>query len=107
MKRLAFLLLVVAACSRVEDASRSFPLEEAHPERSMLARWAQKEVLDSCLVDDMEQEGRWTVWEGKPELSYTRENCKDGFQALRQRISLVDEEHLAQERTPWDSFDGE
>ena len=109
MKRLAFLLLVVASCARVGDSPKSFPLAEAHPERSMLARWAQKEVLDARLLDDMEQEGRWTVREGKPELSYTRERCVDGVQALRQRVSLVDWDHIQDpsERTPWGSFDGE
>jgi hypothetical protein len=109
MKRLSFLLFLVAACARVGDSDGSFPLEEAHPEHSMLARWAQKEVLDTRLVDDMEEEGRWTVREGTPELSYTRERCIDGVQALRQRVSLVDLDHLQDpaERTAWDSFDGE
>ena len=109
MKRLAFLLLMVAACARVGDSPESFPLAEAHPERSMLARWAQKEVLDTRLLDDMEQEGRWTVREGKPELGYTRERCVDGVQALRQRVSLVDWDHILDpaERTSWDSFCGE
>ena len=92
---------------RVSDRA-PFPLEEAHPERSMLARWAQKEVLDARLLDDME-EARWTVREGKPELSYTRERSVDGVQSLRQRVSLVDWDHILDpaERTPWDSFQGE
>lgn len=110
MKRLlawscfAFLLL---SCSRTDDRA-PFPLEEAHPERSMLARWAQKEVLASRLLDDMEAE-RWVVREGKPELGYTRERCVDGVQSLRQRVSLLDWNHIQDpaERTPWDSFQGE
>lgn len=88
-----------------ETASRPFPLP-VDESRSMLSRWAQKEVLDSLLLDDMEQEGRWTVREGKPELSYTRENCKDGTRALRHRMSLVDREYLAANRTPWGTFLG-
>ncbi len=89
-----------------ETESRSFPLA-VDDSRSMLSRWARKEVLASVLLDDMEQEGRWTVREGKPELSYTRENCKDGVQALRHRMSLVDRERLAASRTPWGTFQGE
>lgn len=109
MKHLFFLLLLVAACGRVGDSDGIFPLEEAHPERSMLARWARKEVLDAVLLDDMEEKGRWKVLEGKPELSYTREHSVDGVQALRQRVSLVDWDHIRdpEERTAWDSFDGE
>ena len=109
MKRLLFLLFLVAACARVGGSPESFPLSESHPERSMLARWAQKEVLDARLLDDMEQEGLWTVREGKPEISYTRERCVDGVQALRQRVSLVDWDHIQDpaERTPWGSFGGE
>ena len=89
-----------------ETASRPFPLP-VDESRSMLARWAKKEVKESLLLDDMEQEGRWKVLRGKPELSYTRENCKDGLQALRHRISLVDRERLAAFRTPWGTFRGE
>lgn len=82
---------------------------EEHPERSMLARWEQKEVLASCLVDDMEQEGRWVVREGNPRLEYTRENVYSGHQALRQRVSLVDSTQLKDpaNRTLWNSFCGE
>ena len=72
----------------------------------MLSRWAQKEVQASLLIDDMEQEGRWTVREGTPQLSYTRENSKDGIQALRQRVCLVDNETLKTFRTPWNTFGG-
>ena len=105
--------LTALSCDRTAETWRvgdraPFPLEEAHPERSMLARWAQKEVLDARLLDDME-EARWTVREGKPELSYTRERSVDGVQSLRQRVSLVDWDHILDpaERTPWDSFQGE
>ena len=107
MRRL-FLLLLLALpmCQPPEAKPRHFPLP-VDESRSMLARWAQKEVLASVVVDDMEQEGRWKVRAGKPELVYTRENCKDGTQALRQRVSLVDREHLAAERTLWNTFCGE
>ena len=89
-----------------ESASRPFPFP-VDESRSMLSRWAKKPVQESLLLDDMEQEGRWTVREGKPELTYTRENCQDGVQALRHRMSLVDRERLAACRTPWGTFIGE
>ncbi len=88
-----------------ETASRPFPLP-VDESRSMLSRWAQKEVLESLLLDDMELDGRWKVREGKPELSYTRENSKDGTRALRHRMSLVDRDCLAVSRTPWGTFQG-
>ena len=88
-----------------ETASRPFPLP-VDESRSMLSRWAQKEVLESLLLDDMELDGRWKVREGKPELSYTRENGKDGTRALRHRMSLVDRDCLAGSRTPWGTFQG-
>ena len=89
-------LLALVACRRA-------------PERSMLDRWAQKPVLASCLVDDMEGDGRWVVREGRPQLEYTRENVHRGRQALRQRVSLVDSVQIQEpaNRTPWNSFCGE
>ena len=100
-------VILLLSCGRDGDRV-PFPLEETYPERSMLARWARKEVLASHLLDDMEED-RWTVREGKPELGYTRERCVDGVQALRQRVSLVDWDHIQDpaERTPWGSFAGE
>ena len=75
----------------------------------MLDRWADKPVLASRPVDDMEGRGRWVVREGNPRLEYTRERCIDGEQALRQTVSLVDSTHLRDpaNRTPWDSFCGD
>ena len=83
--------------------------EAQKPDRSMLERWAQKPVLASCVVDDMEGEGRWVVREGTPELAYTRENVHQGKQALRQRVSLVDSTHIQDpaNRMLWNSFSGE
>ncbi len=79
------------------------------PGVSMLDRWAQKPVLASCLLDDMEEEGRWVVREGNPTLEYTRENVHSGRQALRERFSLVDSTQLKDpaNRTSWNSFSGE
>ena len=76
---------------------------------SMLDRWAEKPVLASRLVDDMEGRGRWVVREGNPQLEYTRDRCVDGQQALRQTVSLVDSTHILDpaNRTRWDSFCGE
>ena len=106
MMRLLCLCSLLLAVSCGDRSGRRFPLP-VDESRSMLSRWATKEVLESLLLDDMEQEGRWRVREGKPEISYTRDNCKDGSRALRHRISLVDRETLAAHRTPWDTFSGE
>ena len=96
-KGLLFFLLALLSCSGRQ------------PGVSMLDRWAQKEVLASCLLDDMEGEGRWVIREGNPSLEYTRENVHSGRQALRQRVSLVDSTQLRNpaNRTSWNSFSGE
>ena len=96
-KGLFFLLLALLSCSGRQPAV------------SMLDRWAQKPVLASRVVDDMEGEGRWVVREGNPSLEYTRENVHSGRQALRQRVSLVDSTTILApaNRTPWNSFCGE
>lgn len=92
-KGMLFLLLALLSCSGRQ------------PCVSMLDRWAQKPVLASCLLDDMEGEGRWVVLEGNPSLEYTRENVHSGRRALRQRVSLVDSTSLLDpaNRTPWNS----
>ena len=96
-KGILLLLLVLLSCSGRQ------------PGVSMLDRWAQKPVLASCLVDDMEGEGRWVVREGNPSLDYTQDNVHSGRHALRQRVSLVDSTCLQApaNRTPWNSFRGE
>ena len=75
----------------------------------MLAKWAGKEVLDSRILDDMEAPGRWKIRYGRPSLEYTRDNRVDGEQALRQKVSLVDWDHInnPSERSSWGSFAGE
>ena len=96
-KGFLFLLLALLSCSERPSGV------------SMQDRWARKPVLASCLVDDMEGEGRWVVLEGNPVIEYTRENVHSGRQALRQRVSLVDSTALQApaNRTPWNSFSGE
>ncbi|MBR1782098.1 MAG: glycoside hydrolase family 9 protein [Bacteroidales bacterium] len=106
MNKFTLILLSVLLPCLLTAQERHFPLP-VDESRSMLSRWAQKGVLSSVVVDDMEQEGRWKVLRGKPELSYTRENCKDGAKAIRQHVSLVDEEVLSAHRTPWNTFNGE
>ena len=73
MMRLLCLCSLLLAVSCGDRSGRRFPLP-VDESRSMLSRWATKEVLESLLLDDMEQEGRWRVREGKPEISYTRDN---------------------------------
>jgi hypothetical protein len=45
-------------------------------------RWLQKKVLDSRLLDDMEDPSRWR-FSGKGELTFTEERARDGAQSLR------------------------
>lgn len=100
--------LLFAAISCGGGESRTFPLP-VDESRSMLSLREGKEVLESRLLDDMERDTLWHVREGKPELSYTRENVKDGIRAMRTRVSLVDSAWLARpgNRTPWNTFAGD
>jgi len=45
-------------------------------------RWLQKPVLESRLLDDMENPSTWK-FEGTGEMSFTTERAKDGKQSLR------------------------
>lgn len=105
-----FVCLFLAACqgggNRQTGFDRPFPLPI--PEgRSMLERWAQKPVLDSLLLDDMEGPMRWKALQGEMVLTLTGENARDGGHALRYSGSLRNEAHIAADRTPWGSFAGE
>ena len=90
------------------DGGMEFPLNESHPENSLMAKWAGKEVLASRVIDDMEEEGRWRIRVGQPSLEYTGDNHKEGGKALRYKVSMVDWDHInaPSERSPWGSFAG-
>lgn len=93
-----------------QDYSQSFPLP-VPVENSQLTRWAQKKVLDSLLIDDMEGNVNWELRSGRniAAISYTSDRYKDGTQSLRFRTSLRDTAHLMrpENRTQWGSFGGE
>lgn len=87
---LPFLLIPFSLGSAQEFPA--YPL--AIPEQnSLMAKWEKKPVLDSRLIDDMEQEGRWKVT-SIGEMTYTGERAKDGKQSLRFRTSVRDSEYL-------------
>ncbi len=81
-----------------------FPLPVPE-ENSLMAGWEKKPVLETRLIDDMEEGSGWQAT-GIGEMSYSTERSMDGRQSLRFRTSLRDEEHYRQNRTPWGSFGG-
>ena len=91
---------------RLEFGQR-FPLP-VRTEYSLLSQWERKPVLDSLLIEDMEQDSEWQAT-GIAECYYTEEHAVDGRRSLRFRTSLVDTAYyrLPMNRTPWNSFKGE
>ncbi len=83
---------------------KDFPLEVPE-ERALMARWEEKKILKTKLIDDFESEKSWHV-EGIGEMAYTDERSHDGKQSLRFRTSLRDEEYYKKNRSEWDSFNG-
>lgn len=102
---LAALLGCVACSQKGDDFSKPFPLEP-NMENALVTKWAQKEVLDSLLLEDMEGNGRWEVKKGPVDISYTVERCKDGSQSLRYHMSMLDREHIKANRKPKDAYNG-
>jgi hypothetical protein len=107
---LALSLIIVnfSSCrNREEQISlklEPFPLTV--PEgNSLMAGWEKKPVIETKVIDDMENGAGWTVT-GIGEMSYTHDRSKDGNQSLRFSTSLRDEEHYRQNRTAWGSFGG-
>lgn len=103
-----------ASCGKIEqDMSihpyhRSFPLETP-VENALLTKWANKEVKDSLLIDDMEGNISWKKSHGIATLEYTEDRAIDGKRALRYHTSLRDTAHiqLPENRSPWGSFGGQ
>lgn len=108
---LVILLLVFASCKdkqdSVADFNREFPLP-VPIEHSLVAHWAQKEVKDSLLIDDMEGNLNWNV-KGIGTLNYTKDRSIDGNHSLRYQTALRDTAHLMlpENRTEWGSFGGQ
>ena len=88
------LLFPALLCQAQEDAKKfgTYPLAVPE-ENSLMAKWEQKPVLDSRLIDDMEQDGKWKVT-GIGEMSYTQDRAKDGKRSLRFRTSVRDTAYL-------------
>lgn len=77
--------------------------------RSLLHKWAQKPVLDSLLIDNMETPGKWVVKEGPVTIKLSDERAIDGKNSLRYRSIMRDTIHMAKKnnRTAWGTFGGE
>jgi hypothetical protein len=95
-----------------------FPLEVPE-QHSLMSRWEKKPVLDSCLIDDMEEGTGWKLAESgeapfsvdyqqktglSGEISYTTDRAVDGKQSLRFLAQLRNEELIQRNRTRWGSF---
>lgn len=115
MKRyllLAFVPLALSSCKDSDkvqyDFDRAFPLETP-VENALLTKWADKEVKDSLLIDDMEGNVVWKKGNDISILEYTEDHCVDGTKALRYHTSLRDTTHIMQpeNRSPWGSFGGQ
>jgi hypothetical protein len=101
---LVLFLFLVQCQTRNSLKFDAFPL--VIPEQnSLMAKWEKKPVLDSLLLDNMEQERGWRVT-GIGEMSYTTDRSRDGKQSLRFRTSLRDTAHYRQYRSDWNSFNG-
>lgn len=98
-------LLCCAACSQKDEFAKPFPLQP-DMENALVTKWAQKEVLDSKLIEDMEGNGQWEVKKGPVDISYTDERCKDGTHSLRYHMSMLDREHIEKNRRPKDTYEG-
>ena len=104
------LFVLFTSCNETKksklDFNSEFPL--AVPiENSLYAQWAKKQVLDSILIDDMENDVPWKV-RGIAEIKYTEERAIDGKRSLRYQTSLRDTAHMKHpdNRSEWDSFIG-
>ena len=82
----------------------AFPLDVPE-ENALMTKWENKPVLETRLIDDMEEDKDWHL-SGIGEMSYTQDRARDGKRSLRFQTSLRDEEYYRQHRSEWDSFDG-
>jgi hypothetical protein len=92
--------------SKAQTGSKQFPAYPlAIPEQnSLMAKWEKKPVLESRLIDDLEQDGKWRVTSiGK--MSYTQDRAKDGKRSLRFSTSIRDTAYLnlPGNKTKWGS----
>jgi hypothetical protein len=92
--------------SKAQTSSKQFP---AYPlsipeQNSLMAKWEKKPVLESRLIDNLEQDSKWRVTSiGK--MSYTLDRAKDGKRSLRFSTSIRDTAYLnlPGNKTKWGS----
>jgi|YNPBryunderm2012_1023409.scaffolds.fasta_scaffold01584_4 hypothetical protein len=85
-------LLLTGVSGRGEDAAPRMPMPIDF-EKTANWRWLNKKVLDSRLLDDMEDLSNWFVENtgaGAGEMSLTAERSRDGRHALRLRSKTND-----------------
>lgn len=73
--------------------------------RALDVRCLSKRVYDERVIDDMEQDGRWTA-SGVVTLSHTTERYRKGTRSMRFHTLLRNEEYIRQARNENGSFAG-
>jgi len=79
----AVLFLLCLASSRAQETEPNMPMR-AHSEDGAEFRWLNKRVLDSRVLDGMEDLSSWS-FAGVGEMTLTTDRAKDGKYALRIR----------------------
>jgi hypothetical protein len=74
-------LLCLASLARAQETEPNMPMQ-AHSEDGAELRWLQKPVLNSRVLDDMEDLSSWS-FSGVGEMTLTTDRAKDGKHALR------------------------
>src|SRR5207249_9277349 len=80
---IALAFLIVGALHGLADSIPSMPLPIAEADTANY-RWLSKPVLESRLLDDMEQSNHWSH-HGQGEMTLSNERAKDGKQSVRLR----------------------
>src|SRR5664279_108005 len=76
-------LLCLASSLRAQETEPNMPMR-AHSEDGAESRWLHKKVLDSRVIDSMEDLSSWS-FAGVGEMTLTTDRAKDGKYALRLR----------------------
>jgi hypothetical protein len=98
MKTLLPFLLLAAAASAQAPPKMPMPNDYAN---SIWTRWFAKPVLDSRLIDDMENLSTWTIrntGQAKAELTLTRDRSLQGASSLRFRSRSTGDTPVPTER---------
>ena len=76
-------LLFLAACLCAQESEPTMPMR-AHSEDGAEFRWLHKKVLDSRVLDSMEDVSTWS-FAGDGEMTLTADRAQDGKHSLRIR----------------------